>query len=94
VHYEVKLADFGQEKTFWTDMTRQGCAGQYSSCFANASDSFKIYASPFDGNCVAYRGSSGQLFYDFKTMQCKTRLKMACFGFIRVEEFEPHVKVN
>jgi hypothetical protein len=84
-------ADTGEQTLFWTDMTRQGCAGQYSACFTNASKynghvSSKIHATQFDGNCVAiYRNrDSTRLIY--KTMQCKERLPMVCIGEVQVED--------
>jgi hypothetical protein len=79
--------DGGEEALFWTDMTRQGCAGQYSACVPNASSfaldkSFRIHATPFDGNCVAIYVNGGSLDLIYKTMQCKERLPIVCIGKI------------
>jgi hypothetical protein len=83
-------ADYGDEALFWTDMTRQGCAGQYSKCGSNETafdyKAFRIHATPFDGNCVAIYVSKGTQDFLFKTMQCKERLPVVCVGRVLTEE--------
>jgi hypothetical protein len=88
------LADRGDENLFWTDMTRQGCAGQYSACFSNATIVNRIHSTPFDGNCVAYYNNKKLGAQVFKTMQCKTRLSMVCIGYARVETSQPTLAVS
>jgi hypothetical protein len=84
-------ADEGEETLFWTDITRQGCAGHYSKCGSNTSayefveKSFRIHATPFDGNCVALYVMRGTEYFIYKTMKCKERLPMVCIGEVLVE---------
>jgi hypothetical protein len=76
--------DGGTNTLFWTDVTRFGCAGQYSACFNNDTIKFsRIFATPYDGNCVGiYRLSSN---FIYKTMQCKMQFPMVCIGKVNVE---------
>jgi hypothetical protein len=84
-------ADEGHDTLFWSDMTRQGCAGQYSACFSKASKysdhvSSRIHATQFDGNCVAIYVNRDSTKLIYKTMQCKERLPMVCIGEVQVED--------
>jgi hypothetical protein len=77
--------DKGPDTVFWTDMTRHGCAGQFSSCFSNNMDDLeRIYSTPYDGNCVGMTRLSSHVAY-LKTTQCKRSLPMVCTGNVNVE---------
>jgi hypothetical protein len=92
IYPKYLYADRGTDTLFWTDMTRQGCAGHYSACFTDGFNFDKIHATPFDGNCVAVYGA-GRLLY--KTMQCKKRLLMGCVGQLKAEKTNLHlIKVS
>jgi hypothetical protein len=81
-------ADRGEDELFWTDLTRQGCAGQFSACMSNGSSEYKvsrIHSTPFDGNCVAINGNEFTTFI-YKTMQCKERLPIVCIGEVLLEK--------
>jgi hypothetical protein len=69
---------------FWTDLTRLGCAGQFSACFNNVTTAFnRIVSTPYDGNCVGIFSTVNHGYY--KTIQCKTKLPMACVGEVNIE---------
>jgi hypothetical protein len=77
--------DKGAEKIFWTDITRHGCANQYSACFSNSTKSSRIHATQFDGNCVAIYAEKKSKHLLYKTMQCKKQLPIVCVGSVPVE---------
>jgi hypothetical protein len=74
----------------WTDGTRQGCAGQYTSCFRDGggrilNKNVVIHATATDGNCLAtYDVTFGRSPFRFlKTMPCKTKLELYCVGDVK-----------
>jgi hypothetical protein len=79
------MINIGVQSVTWTDGTRQGCAGQFTGCFGVddpriLSERANIHATATDGNCLARFYLAGQRFPTLKTMSCKTKLDLYCYG--------------
>jgi hypothetical protein len=75
----------GIQLVAWTDGTRQGCAGQFTGCFGSDDPrilhkSANIRATATDGNCLARFFLLGPDSFTLKTMSCKVKLDLLCFG--------------
>jgi len=81
-------------RVYWTSMTRNGCAGQFSQCLPDGKSniftshySMRIVSKSSDGACVTIYGTAigDSFFMDeqmFKTELCDSLHLLACQGEI------------
>lgn len=80
---------------YWTGMTKNGCAGQYSYCFkddatqGNANLDIEIIDKVQGGACGAVTAEPEGVLA--KTVPCDTKLLLACYGKKGTKALSPKV---